>query len=27
MIQAAAIKYFDGTNYFEIKLFPEEAEK
>lgn len=26
MIQAAAIKYFDDTNYFEAKLFPEETE-
>ena len=26
MIQAAAIKYFDDTNYFEAKIFPEEAE-
>ena len=27
MIHTPAIKYFDRTNYFEVKLFPEEAEK
>ena len=27
MIQAAAIKYFDDTNYFEAKLFPEEGRQ